>query len=233
MRDLGEAVAGLSRILLGEGSLEAVMHRITELAVVAVPACAAASITRIDNRKLVTGAATNPVAEQLGRFEIDTGEGPGLDAIRLGTPQRIASLGDECRWPNYVVLAAGAGMCSSYSLPLRSENGSGAALNLYSSSVPFLEADEKLSDLFAEQAAVTLANAEAYQATRDLIENLNIALESRDVIGQAKGIIMERERCTADRAFEILRSVSQARNIKLRELAERVVETGTWTDFDA
>jgi AmiR/NasT family two-component response regulator len=61
-----------------------------------------------------------------------------------------------------------------------------------------------------------------------LVDNLQQALESRDIIGQAKGIIMERQRCTADEAFDILRWTSQNRHVKLRDLARQVTETGTW-----
>ncbi len=84
------------------------------------------------------------------------------------------------------------------------------------------------SEAFASQAAVAVANADAYHQARELSGHLEEALKSRDVIGQAKGIIMERERVTADQAFDMLRKVSQARNVKLREVADLVVLTGTW-----
>ena len=70
------------------------------------------------------------------------------------------------------------------------------------------------------------ANAEVYWRTYSLTEHLREALESRDVIGQAKGILMARRGCTPDAAFEALRKVSQHRNIKLRDIAEQVVYLG-------
>lgn len=102
------------------------------------------------------------------------------------------------------------------------------ALNLYSRSDPFGEADERAAYELATHAAVTLANAQAYAQTQALVGHLNEALKSRDLIGQAKGIIMERERCSPERAFEILRSVSQRANLKLRDVAQEVVDTGAW-----
>lgn len=75
---------------------------------------------------------------------------------------------------------------------------------------------------------MAVANAGAYHQALELSRHLEEALKSRDVIGQAKGIIMERERATADQAFDMLRKVSQARNVKLREVADLVVLTGTW-----
>lgn len=101
------------------------------------------------------------------------------------------------------------------------------ALNLYSKTVEsYDENDEETAALFSEQAAVACANAEVYWRTYSLTEHLREALESRDVIGQAKGILMARRNCTPDAAFETLRKVSQHRNIKLREIAEQVVYLG-------
>jgi AmiR/NasT family two-component response regulator len=86
--------------------------------------------------------------------------------------------------------------------------------------------DEETAVLFSEQAAVACANAEVYWRTYSLTEHLREALESRDVIGQAKGILMARRGCTPEIAFEALRKVSQHRNIKLRDIAEQVVYLG-------
>ncbi|HVW35307.1 MAG TPA: ANTAR domain-containing protein, partial [Acidimicrobiia bacterium] len=69
-----------------------------------------------------------------------------------------------------------------------------------------------------------------YWRTYNLTEHLREALESRDTIGQAKGILMARRGCTADAAFEALRRVSQQRNVKLRAIAEQVVYQGDLED---
>jgi AmiR/NasT family two-component response regulator len=101
------------------------------------------------------------------------------------------------------------------------------ALNLFSKTVDrYDETAEETAVLFSEQAAVACANAEVYWRTYSLTEHLREALESRDVIGQAKGILMARRGCTADVAFDALRKVSQHRNIKLREVADQVVYLG-------
>ena len=105
------------------------------------------------------------------------------------------------------------------------------ALNLYSKSPGgYDEAAEETARLFSEQAAVACANAEVYWRTHNLTEHLREALESRDVIGQAKGILMARRKCTPEAAFDALRKVSQHRNIKLREIAEQVVYLGDLED---
>jgi GAF domain-containing protein len=115
---------------------------------------------------------------------------------------------------------------SCLSLPLVIGNhGTAGVLNLYSENRPFEEADEELGRRFIPPASVAVANARAHAKANALIEQLREALQSRDVIGQAKGIIQAREHCGPDEAFERLRNISQNRNIKLRDLAKAVVDS--------
>jgi AmiR/NasT family two-component response regulator len=88
----------------------------------------------------------------------------------------------------------------------------------------FDEASRAIGEIFARQATIALRNASTYLAARMLAEQLNEALESRDLIGRAKGILMEREGVTDDEAFHMLRVISQNTNVKLRDIAQRVVE---------
>jgi AmiR/NasT family two-component response regulator len=98
-------------------------------------------------------------------------------------------------------------------------------LNLYSQNQPFQEADEEIGRRFVAPASVAVANARAYAKAQAVIEQLQEALQSRDVIGQAKGIIQAREGLGPDQAFARLRDMSQHRNVKLRDLAKAVVES--------
>ena len=82
----------------------------------------------------------------------------------------------------------------------------------------------ELARRFAEQARILLANAQAFARSEERNEQLREALASRDVIGQAKGILMEREGVSADQAFDILRRASQRSNVKLRELSEQLTQ---------
>jgi GAF domain-containing protein len=227
---LQRAFTSLTQLRFAEENLDGAMRRIAELAVAVIPACDTCSVTQVEDARILTRVATDDVSELLDDFQYDSGEGPCMEAIQTSGPFKIDSAADEHRWPKFTGPAVEAGLHSSYSLPLRVDGRVVGALNLYSLAGPFLTSDEQVSNDFAQQAAITLANADAYERSRNLVANLRIALESRDVIGQAKGIIMERERVTAERAFEVLRSVSQSRNVKLRDLAQQVVDTGTWTD---
>jgi GAF domain-containing protein len=231
--ELEQTLGQLSRLLLSDDDLDGPMSAIARLSVAAIPACDACSVSEVDDRRVVTRVASDSVARRLDEYQYDNDDGPGLDAIRTGQPFRIDSIGQEVRWPTFVARAAQEGLQSSYSVPLTVDKEAVGCLNLYSLRSPFQDHDQRVGEAFGLQAAVTLANAKAYQRSLDLSQNLRVALESRDIIGQAKGIIMERERCTAGRAFDVLRSISQEHNIKLRDLAQRVVDTGSWTDFQS
>jgi AmiR/NasT family two-component response regulator len=98
-------------------------------------------------------------------------------------------------------------------------------LNVYSRAEnAFDEEARALGQLLAAQASVALKNAQVYAAARDLGEGLRVALESRDLIGQAKGILMEREGIDDATAFEMLKTISQHANVKLRDVARKVID---------
>jgi GAF domain-containing protein len=224
------AITELSRLLLGEEALDLSLRRTAELAASVIPTCETCGVTLVDQERIETRVALDEVAERVDLSQYETGEGPCLDAIRAAEPTKIVSLQRETRWPRFTERAVDVGLESSYSVPLLVEGDVVGALNLYSLSRAFTEQDEQLAARFAEQAAVSLANARAYNRSRELVNHLREALESRDLIGQAKGIIMEREGCSADEAFAILRLVSQQQNVKLREVARRLVQAASVKD---
>ena len=131
------------------------------------------------------------------------------------------------RWPAFVAAAEADGIVSSLSLPLATKAEVVGALNLYASRpMTFTEPIVHLATLFAEQAAVAVMNADVYWQTYNLTQNLQAALENREVIGQAKGILATRLGVTLDDAFVQLRRTSQNHNIKLVDVADHVVATG-------
>lgn len=114
------------------------------------------------------------------------------------------------------------GLRSSASFPIR-VNGTVGALNLYAKSEhAFDNGTSDIAEVFAKQAAIALENAAIYGAARKLGDKLNEALRSRDLIGQAKGILMEREGVSDEEAFSMLKTISQNSNIRLRDVAERL-----------
>ena len=130
-------------------------------------------------------------------------------ASRLSVPaKRCRSMRSRpgARWPDFALQAAEHGIQSALSLPLRVSGQTLGALNLYSESLaPFTEQGVGLARIFAQQAGVALANAELFWQTHALTQNLEAALETRDRIGQAKGILIATHKITADDAFELVR----------------------------
>jgi GAF domain-containing protein len=228
--DVSEGLEELASTLVAAEGLQASLARVARLAVNVVPRCDSASVSLATDGRVETTVATDLLAERVDEHQYRSGEGPCLHAIRTGDVVMVDIGEERRRWPHFSEAALGEGAASAYSLPLKVGDGAIGALNLYSRRASFGTVQGEAAEALARQAAVTLANAQAYHQARELAQHLEKALKSRDVIGQAKGIIMERERCCADQAFDVLRAVSQARNVKLREVAELVVLTGSWTE---
>ena len=133
----------------------------------------------------------------------------------------------ETRWRDYIQAAVERGSLSSLSVPLPVREGVSGALNIYGREADvFDEQSRSLATKFAPYAAVAAGNLFEYQTARELADNLQRALESRAVIDQAKGILMERHKLTADQAFQLLAHVSMQANVKVRAIAEHLVRTG-------
>jgi GAF domain-containing protein len=224
---LENAMRMLSRLLLAEETLEATHGRVASLACRTLPPCDLASVTMINDGRPTTPVVTEPLAGDLDSVQYRSRRGPCLEAYQAGRVVREKLSEKADRWPEFSHEAAKAGVQSVLAVPLVANSHPLGALNLYSKSPSgYDDAAEETALLFSEQAAVACANAEVYWRTLTLTENLREALESRDVIGQAKGILMARRNCTSDAAFEALRQASQRRNVKLRDIAEQVVYLG-------
>ena len=220
-----DQLSKLAELLLTSATLETTLGHIADIAVQAIPACDAAGVTLSEPGRPTTAAASSPLVHRVDRLQYTTNEGPCLETLHTGELRRSPSLKTETRWPKFRGPALEAGVAGCLSVPLViADHGTVGALNLYAQTRPFEEADEQIGRRFAGPASVAIANARAYAKAQTLIEQLEKALESRDVIGQAKGIIEVRERCGPDEAFDRLRVMSQQRNIKLRDLAAAVVD---------
>ncbi len=131
----------------------------------------------------------------------------------------------ETRWPAFSAAARAQGIGSSLSMPLELAGESVGGLNVYGLAPDaFSTQAELLAKGFALQASVVISNAQAYWAASELTRNLTIAMESRAVIEQAKGILIARHGLDDDEAFDRLRHQSQTENRKLRDIATDIVE---------
>lgn len=223
---LAEDFSQTSRILFAAGSGQATLAEVVRLAVATIEGCDYAGIFLVDGDTVTTPMHTNPIVAEVDLLQHHTGEGPCLDAIAQGTIFYADDLHADARWPRFGPQAAARGMRSLLAVPL-SDNGTLGALNLYAHyPSAFGVLDRARAVLLAALAAVAYSSAQTHEDEDRRSAHLLTALTTREMIGQAQGILMERERVTADQAFDILRRASQHLNVKLREVAQSLVETG-------
>ena len=203
-----------------------VLELVVNLALEALDGVDGASVSLVhhDGQHFDTSNATSPDVRAIDEAQYDRAEGPCVHAIR-SAHEVVVDL-PTGRWPEFSEKAVQNQVRSVSSLPLLAGERPMGALNLYSRLRPSLGSETlRLARGLAAQAAVVLANSTALTVARMTNLQLQEALQTRDVIGQAKGMIMARERVDAEEAFDILRRASQRTNRKLREIAAGVVKT--------
>jgi GAF domain-containing protein len=201
-----------------EPTAERTIERIAEYAKLAT-SCDEAGIMLVHGRhQIETAAATSQRVGESHSLQIVHDEGPCLDAIEGDAVYIASDVSDDGRWPTWGPAVADLGMRSVLSLRLETRARRYGSLNLYADRLDaFDEDDVAVATIFVRHASVALANAHNE-------EGLQVAIDARKLIGQAQGILMERYDIDADRAFEFLRRQSQTHNVKLRYVAEWVVE---------
>lgn len=223
--DLTAAMARLGELLVDGQDLRQTLTTVADLAVQAIPDCAAAGVTLLDEQgKPDTAAYSDRRTLAVDRAQYEVGDGPCLEAYRTGQLQRIRAREVRERWPRFAEAAEAAGVESFLASALTVRGERIGALNLYSGKPDGFDLlDEALILAFAGQASVAVMNTRLYQSCTELNHQLETALLSRAVIDQAKGVLMARHRVTADAAFDLLRAQSQRSNRKLRDIAHEVV----------
>jgi GAF domain-containing protein len=231
-QEFTQLLLSLNQLMVNEESFEDTLRRVAYLACKSPIGADTAGVTVQRDAGPTTPAFYGDAALQLDRAQYASDHGPCLSAYRTGESVRVDAIAAEAsRWPEYAAQAAKHGIQSSLSLPLTVNGQVVGALNLYSKSLaPFTEQGVELAHSFAQQAAVAVANAELFWRTHALTENLQVALERRDEIGQAKGILIATRNIAADEAFDLLRRTSQSLNIKVRDVVDHVLRTGKLPD---
>jgi GAF domain-containing protein len=224
-----EALERLGTLALREHSMESVLQTVVDLAKQVLPGNPETSISLVVNGRPSTTSSTGELAVYMDEVQYGHGHGPCLEAASTGELIEISDTATEVRWADYCRIAAERGNGSSLSVPLPVNDRVAGALNIYARVPRAFDTDARTAALrFAPYAAVAVANMHAYQDARDMAGNLQVALESRAVIDQAKGILIERHKLTADQAFQALAQVSMRTNTKVRDVAEQLVLTGTF-----
>jgi hypothetical protein len=203
---------------LAPGDLDETLERITRAAVEVVPDVAFASITvKHGDGTLSTSAPTDPLVLPLDAAQYDFQEGPCYEAATETVHVTSPHLADDPRFPRYGPVAVSAGIRAQAGIRLFDGPESNGALNLYSERPGSFEDLESLGQLFVHHSAVALAYARQ-------VTQLQEAVKTRQLIGQAVGVTMERFDLDDARAFAFLTRLSQDNNIKLRVIAERLLE---------
>jgi GAF domain-containing protein len=225
--DAQKALEQLGSLALHEHSMDTLLQRVVDLTKTVMPGHPEASISLLINDKPTTAVFTGQLALDCDESQYGRGYGPCLHAAGSGELTEIADTRAETRWPDYMRRAAERGALSSLSVPLPISEGVRGALNIYGREPDaFDEASRSAALRFVPYAGVAVANMQAYQDARNIADHLQLALESRAVIDQAKGILMERYKLTADQAFQLLARSSMTTNTKLRDVADELVLTG-------
>ncbi|MGY1834942.1 GAF and ANTAR domain-containing protein [Blastococcus sp. SYSU DS0510] len=216
-----ELVDRLAHEMLARSDPDDVLARAVELAVANIEGATSASITVLERRDVSTAAASGDLARAGDSLQYQLGEGPCLDAAAGAEVVHSQDVADDPRWPRWGPAAAtDLGVRSMLSVQLRSRRSAWGSFNVYGRQPDAFDGSAiALAVSFAGHSAIAHARASDRR-------NLEAALVTRNLIGQAQGVLMERHKITADRAFEVLVATSQASNTKLVEIARRVIETG-------
>jgi GAF domain-containing protein len=218
--DLADTFAGVARVLLAEDSLDATLERVAAIAVEVVPGCAHSGISFVERGTVATRAASDDLPHRIDSVQYETGEGPCLDAIREHEVVWTDDLDTDERWPAFTPRAVELGIRSMLSFRLFDEKKPLGALNLYAPE------DHAFDDDARSTGTVLSAHASVAIVSASDERHLRAALENRDLIGQAKGMLMATEGLSADEAFDRLLRCSQHLNRKLVDVAGELTLTG-------
>jgi GAF domain-containing protein len=223
-RELAERIAAMAEILLSEDdSSDASLRQLAELSLDLIPGSAAAGVVVAGDNSWAYSASEACIA-QLHRLQLDTGAGPVAETLRFGEARRIDDSSSEERWPEVCSSMAAEGLRSCLTLPLRTDREPGGAIAVYGREPgSFAGAGHDIALLFAAQGGVAIRNASMYRNCQRLVENLRVALASRAVIEQAKGILVAEYGYEPEMAFKRLSVLSQNSNRKVKDIAADLV----------
>ncbi|MGZ3145811.1 GAF and ANTAR domain-containing protein [Lentzea chajnantorensis] len=218
--DLAAHLTRIARALQQQHGEQETMDAIVHAAAGTIPGAEHAGImTVLGRREIRTVATTGDLPCEVDQAQLASGEGPCLTALYDEKIVSVPDVAGDDRWPVFTGKAADLEVGSMLSFQLFVQDEDLGALNLYSARTgAFDDESQHVGSLFAGHAAIALASAQERS-------QLSAAVATRDLIGQAKGILMERHQITADQAFAVLTRASQHTNLKLRDIAEQLTRT--------
>jgi GAF domain-containing protein len=220
-------LAGLQDALLRTDSVEQFLHELAVLAARIVgerEAMSCGMALQSPGRPVPATACSDPLASEADRVQYQSGDGPALHVLGHAGPVSIRDTATSDRWPRFCRQAASLGIRSCHAVPLVNDGEPVGALVLYARRPDAFGPEEtRRAGEFARHAAGALTLSLRMASCADQNDQLRSSIVSRAVIDQALGVIMATERCPQDKAFALLRSVSQNTNVKIRDLAATIV----------
>jgi len=218
---LARELCDFARVLQQFDDPDATLVAIVGAAVRLIPGCDEGSVSVVLGRRKVTSLAPSGLLPQVvDAIQEETQQGPCTDAAYEQHTVRVSDMANEPRWPLFTARALEAGAASMLSFQLYVEGDNLGALNLFSRTAgSFTDHSEHVGLMVASHAAI------AYAAALKLAKMCQ-TVETRQFIGQAQGILMERHKITGDQSFELMRKGSQDSNLKLREIADGLILSG-------
>lgn len=206
-------------LALHDETVEETVEKVLEFTLKAV-GCDFAGVIFVHHKDSIeTAAATDPIVAKLDAIQIEVGEGPDVSVLDDRLSVIVSDTWTERRWPLWAERVREVGLRSLLSVRMYTDDETIGTLNAYSRTPDAFDIDDQgVAHVLARHAAVALRTARK-------VENLWLAVDARKRIGQAQGILMERFDLNADQAFSVLLRYSQDNNVKLREVADRLVET--------
>jgi GAF domain-containing protein len=216
-----DALTVLSRALhVKEADLPATLQAVLTSATSVIRSARDAGLNLFSRGRFEPQATLGVAPPRLDQLQQRTGIGPCIEAARDQLTVEIDDMASDNRWPEFAFAAASLGVCAMLCVPLWVNDEVLGSLSLYAN-MPgaFDPSAKRLAGLFATHAALALAEARR-------ADQLRRAMLNRDVIGQAKGVLMERHRITSDEAYALLKEASHRLNWKLLDVAESLAATG-------
>ncbi|GAA3790713.1 GAF and ANTAR domain-containing protein [Amycolatopsis tucumanensis] len=217
--ELADTVAKAVRELEPEPDVDGTVGHIVAAAMATIAGVEDAGVSLLESGQVRSVAPSSAIVAELDRLQVELGEGPCVDAMVDCPVYRVGDLAADRRWPRFAPAAAGRGMRSLLGVRLFTSSHLVGALNLYSHHrAAFDPPAERLVELFAAHAAVALAGSQRQV-------RLQAALDSRDVISTAKGMLMQRFDLSPEQAFDALVRTSQQRNTTPQRVAQAILTT--------
>jgi transcriptional regulator with GAF, ATPase, and Fis domain len=219
------SITSLAALDLSEQSIDTVLGEIGRIATSLLDGWDYAAGSIAEGDVVASYGVTDERVNAVDQAQYDAGAGPCLDSLRKGRSEYFDGTPKE-GWQHFAEVAAAHGVRSVLSFPMRVGEHTIGALNFYSTEAEALQPGQREEGFaYAANAAVVLSNVKQLAETKHEVAQLEEGLKTRTMIGQATGLLMAQEGLTSEEAFAKLVKVSQAANIKLRDIAQRYVDS--------